>query len=286
MASMWYYQQGGQRMGPIPAEALKALAAAGQIRPTDPIMRDDMTTWVPANQVRGLFGAAAPNAAAGYAAPASAAYATPAGVAMEEMPAAPAHYPATARASFTSAQKTRRILLIVAAAIIFICFFTPEFYASVAPKTPSPSNAGMGFNRGAGMRTPTPSSEPADSWFFFGWETWWGMVSFFVGIAALGGAITDLATSSVAIMRKIFKWVHLATFSVIALIGLVGTILGVFAVGLQVSAFPGSNIWIPISSAKQEGLSVHCFPITAVLLVAAAVMGAIVALNIVAKDKA
>ncbi len=55
MANLWYYQQGDQRLGPVSAEALRALAGAGQIRPTDMVIREDMTTWIAANQARGLF---------------------------------------------------------------------------------------------------------------------------------------------------------------------------------------------------------------------------------------
>ncbi len=268
MGNMWYYQQGSQRMGPIPAEALKALAAAGQIQPSDPIMRDDMTTWVPANQVRGLFADAASTVPAPAPLPTSE-FSAPA--AMEDMSIQPAPYPA-ARASFTSAQKTRRILLIVAAAIIFVCYFTPEFYTSVSRTRAATPRFGMDFN-------PTPGAEQSETYFIFGWESWWGMVSFFVSIAALGGAITDLATASLAIMRTILKWVHLATFGIITLVSLVGTILGVFGIGLKVYG-------VSLAAAKHAGYTVYGIPITAALLVGAAVMGVIVALHIVVKDKA
>jgi hypothetical protein len=61
----------GQRFGPVAAHQLKALAAAGQLLPTDLVWREGMADWRPASQCKGLF-SATPPAAIPVAVPANA----------------------------------------------------------------------------------------------------------------------------------------------------------------------------------------------------------------------
>src|SRR5262245_29888764 len=55
MADQFYVARGSKRLGPFSAAQLKAFAAEGQIRPTDPIWREGMANPVPANKVKNLF---------------------------------------------------------------------------------------------------------------------------------------------------------------------------------------------------------------------------------------
>lgn len=55
MSQQWYYAKGGQRLGPVPAEQLKELAASGELLPADLIWRKGMPQWVQAATVQGLF---------------------------------------------------------------------------------------------------------------------------------------------------------------------------------------------------------------------------------------
>lgn len=61
MAQEWYYQQNGQKHGPISGADLKQLVVAGKLQPTDLIWKEGMAKWVPARSVKGLFPAAAPS---------------------------------------------------------------------------------------------------------------------------------------------------------------------------------------------------------------------------------
>ena len=45
MAEQWYYAKGGQQLGPVNAEGLKQLAAAGQLQPSDLVWREGMAAW-------------------------------------------------------------------------------------------------------------------------------------------------------------------------------------------------------------------------------------------------
>jgi hypothetical protein len=55
MASMWYYARGGRRVGPVPGAVLKQLAAAGDLHPTDLILKEGTNRWRPAGSARDLF---------------------------------------------------------------------------------------------------------------------------------------------------------------------------------------------------------------------------------------
>ncbi len=55
MASEWYVRTKAGEQGPYSAGKLKALAAAGRIRATTPIRRDDADQFVPAGKLKGLF---------------------------------------------------------------------------------------------------------------------------------------------------------------------------------------------------------------------------------------
>src|SRR4051794_18989646 len=55
MANMWYYARGGHQIGPVPGAVLKQLAAAGDLLPTDLILKAGSTQWRPAGAASGLF---------------------------------------------------------------------------------------------------------------------------------------------------------------------------------------------------------------------------------------
>jgi hypothetical protein len=55
MAVQWYYGRGADISGPVSAAELSALAAAGDVLPTDTVWQEGVENGVPASRVRNLF---------------------------------------------------------------------------------------------------------------------------------------------------------------------------------------------------------------------------------------
>ena len=53
--NLWYYQQGGQKVGPVTATDLKKLAGAGKLKSDDQVRKEGMAEWVQASRIKGLF---------------------------------------------------------------------------------------------------------------------------------------------------------------------------------------------------------------------------------------
>ena len=51
----WFCSRDGQQVGPISSAQLKALAANGQLRPSDLVWNEGMANWVEASKTKGLF---------------------------------------------------------------------------------------------------------------------------------------------------------------------------------------------------------------------------------------
>ena len=51
----WFYENGGQRHGPVSPVALKALASKGNISPSTLVWKEGLPQWTPAKAIRGLF---------------------------------------------------------------------------------------------------------------------------------------------------------------------------------------------------------------------------------------
>ena len=51
MQEQWYYGHNGERHGPVSLDALKQLAASGQLLPTDLVWKAEMPSWASANTV-------------------------------------------------------------------------------------------------------------------------------------------------------------------------------------------------------------------------------------------
>lgn len=62
MSQGWYYKLDGEERGPVPAAELKRLAATGKLGPDALVRREDMTKWMSAGQVKGLFATTAATA--------------------------------------------------------------------------------------------------------------------------------------------------------------------------------------------------------------------------------
>jgi hypothetical protein len=60
MMDEWYCEIDGRRIGPLSPKQLKAMAATGQLLPTDPVRCRESIDWVEAEQVMGLFESPAP----------------------------------------------------------------------------------------------------------------------------------------------------------------------------------------------------------------------------------
>lgn len=52
---VWYYAHGDVEKGPLSTAQMRALAAAGKIRPEDLVWKEGMETWVPAGEAADLF---------------------------------------------------------------------------------------------------------------------------------------------------------------------------------------------------------------------------------------
>ncbi len=59
----WYYDQGGQRQGPVEEAELDRLIASGTVRPETLVWCEGMANWAPLKEARPASGAAAPGAA-------------------------------------------------------------------------------------------------------------------------------------------------------------------------------------------------------------------------------
>lgn len=55
MSQEWYYEDNGNREGPVMPAVLKQLADAGRIRPDTRVWRQGMARWAPAKATKGLF---------------------------------------------------------------------------------------------------------------------------------------------------------------------------------------------------------------------------------------
>lgn len=54
MDVQWYYSEGGQRRGPVPADQLKNLTVSGTVKPDTLVWKQGMAQWTPAGQVAEL----------------------------------------------------------------------------------------------------------------------------------------------------------------------------------------------------------------------------------------
>lgn len=59
----WFYENAGQRQGPVSPVALKQLAVTGNITPSTLVWKEGLPQWTPAKAIRGLFAANAAVAA-------------------------------------------------------------------------------------------------------------------------------------------------------------------------------------------------------------------------------
>lgn len=55
MTQEWYYNQGGQRRGPVSMAELKQMVASGSLKSADPVWKEGMAKWVTARSIKGLF---------------------------------------------------------------------------------------------------------------------------------------------------------------------------------------------------------------------------------------
>ena len=62
MAAQWYYAKGGQQLGPVATEELRALLRSGDLKAADLVWKDGMPDWSPAGTVSILKTAKTPSA--------------------------------------------------------------------------------------------------------------------------------------------------------------------------------------------------------------------------------
>jgi hypothetical protein len=219
----------------VTLEQLKEMLASGQVMPSDQVWRDGMTNWAAAGSMPELGGQPLPP-------PTPVTYVPPTpAVPMSQRPEPWSH-----------SEKTMRIMLIVAAGVAMVTFFTPQFYRIF----------GIQVQTVMGQRIEIDLSQTGLSKLVWGWDTWFGITTFILSWFALGGAIVDLCLRKIKLVPVILQWVHLGLFSLMGLMTLVGTILGIFGVGLAAS---------------------YCIPITSILGLLGMAMGVTVSIMLVVK---
>lgn len=270
MASAWHYMKDGKQCGPVSSAELKKLASSGELQSTDVLWKEGMADWVPACELPGLKDVF-PEPAFVPASPPP-----PSSSSSSSMAPPPPTVQNTHARLFSKKQKRRRILLIVASGIVVTCFLLPLFYVSVESK----------------------------SSVCFGWNLWFGIICFIIGLLSLAGSIVDLVLQRILLIRNILKWVHLGTYSVITLCAFLGTMLGIFGVGMKiyVSSYAMSGgvrgglnrglsreispgRWMSLSDLP-DMVSKSCIPIMSLILIGAGVLGLVTAIKIVRGDKA
>jgi hypothetical protein len=255
MASAWHYMKDGKQCGPVSSAELKKLASSGELQSTDVLWKEGMADWVPACELSGLKGVFPEPAFV----PASPPPPPPSSSSSSMAPPPPTAQNTQVRL-FSKKQKRRRILLIVASGIVVTCFLLPLFYVSVGSK----------------------------SSLCFGWNLWFGIICFIIGLLSLASSIVDLVLQRILLIRNILKWVHLGTYSVITLCAFLGTILGIFGVGMKIYVSGGFNSrgrWMSLSDLP-DMVSKGCIPIMSLILIGAGVLGLVTAIKIVRGDKA
>jgi hypothetical protein len=257
----WYYAKGDVPRGPVPFEKLRSLVVTGEIAPADLVWTLGFPEWKPASQVAGLVPAALIPPAIPCVLPSPLLALTPS---------------FTAGAPFASIERKRRIVLLVAASVVIVCFFTPLFYVSVR---------GEWFWRGVryghyAQQEPTWSLS-------FGWNLWYGIATLLLGVAALGVGTTDLVLQKVAWIRVFARWSYLLVFSLIALCSLLGVIMNLCGSRICLLA-EGEEVPMSVIVERARDLERagvfhvprwQCMPICAFILIGAATFGLVVSVS-------
>jgi hypothetical protein len=192
-----------------------------------------------------------------------------------------AQQPGLTNPAYTDPQTIkRRIALIVCGGLGFLMFFTPQFLLFVS--VPKDSETDVAF----------------------GWSTWWGILGVVVLTCILIVSVLDIAIGGkIKIMRSIFKWCYLPAHGVVALTTFVGSILGIFAIGLGGIEIGvggvGGNESFGVGTVRTfvKFLSeihkhpdnypsnfidahIYCVPLTAFIVLGACLVGAIVGIRV------
>ncbi len=253
--SVWYYVKDGARQGPVSFEQMRGLVAQRHLLPGDMVWRDGLADWVPASSVPEL--GVVPPAPVPPPARAGGPPAPPARTGYAPQPATPYGYgqPAAIRrcAPFNSTARSQRIFLIVASGIAVISLFLPMFLIFYQTS----SSAAMGnlpqayrhflqAYANAYIRT-------AQNHVLWGFDAWWSVMVFVLGLIGLAAAIVDLAMQTYPVVRQITRWIHWPVYSIILLFLLIGVIY-TYESGLgYVSGF---WFWIPLSPIIVLGASI------------------------------
>ena len=111
-----------------------------------------------------------------------------------------------------------RLMLLACGGLMCLCFFTPQFYASLSVKDAQVP---------AEMRTMYDQS-----WWLFGWSTWWGILSFLLAFFTTIGVAGDLLLGHIKALRTALRRLYPAVWGLLTLTTGLGILLGLFGVGL------------------------------------------------------
>ena len=302
---LWHVQKGGQQIGPLTPQALRQMADAGMIDPTDMVWREGLADWVAAHKVAGLFAAPpksppppppppppSPMGARGQApqafyaqpqpqprqhvAPVSApvvnqSYEVPpdaieAGAMVEDVPARPVAMP-------TRTERSRTIFLLVVASFCLVSLALPWAYMWIS----GPQGSALLF---------LPKSEavqystmPPSGILLWGFESSWPFVLLPFALLGLATAITELAMPRFPLVRAITRWIHVGIYSALLIITFIGVLLTGFDWhGFSRSLYASASA---VDSGNSDLAQVHCFgiPLASVLLLGLLVPAVVTAIK-------
>jgi uncharacterized protein (TIGR03066 family) len=140
----WYVARDKQKAGPYSSAQLKGMAAAGQLRPDDMLLREGQMQWVMAGTARGLF--------------------------PEPVPAEAAQGPRSTAGPAPGRPKRRRTLWLLVGAAAAVCLlscaggglFVALILASMKPSAPPAPQAKVDGNKQVPSSTPTVAAAPTN----------------------------------------------------------------------------------------------------------------------------
>jgi hypothetical protein len=111
-----------------------------------------------------------------------------------------------------------RLLLLGCGGLMCLCFFTPEFFASLSIKDNQiPEEMRRAYYH---------------SWFLFGWSTWWGILSFLFTFFTCIAVAGDIVLANVKPLRMGLRLLYPLVFALLSLTTGLGVLLGLFGKGL------------------------------------------------------
>jgi len=164
-----------------------------------------------------------------------------------------------------------RLLLLGCGGLMCLCFFTPEYFASLSIKD---------------MQMPEEMRKAYyHSWLLFGWSTWWGILSFLFAFFTTIAVAADLVLGNVKMLRMGLRLLYPAVFALLSLTTGLGVLLGLMGIGLGTSRHYG-DMGPTASDYSLFRVPIMAVTLLLVTLVALAISGVMLWKEFKAKDAA